>query len=131
MRPLSLLNGIKNNIVDVLKQKSAYDYMVDASKKADKAALEYYFTLGKSHPVTIQAIKDANDLKNELKDAETAIGNQQRKVGSYADAIVGAGGKAFGAIRQLAYIIPGLGIGGIFAILGEGVMSVASSFGSL
>lgn len=56
-----------------------------------------------------------------LKDLDAGLGNMQRNVGNYGSAL----SKVWGGIRQLAYILPGLGIAGIFNLAGEAIMFVA------
>jgi len=56
-----------------------------------------------------------------LKDLDAGLGNMQRNVGNYGSAI----SKVWGGIRQLAYILPGLGIAGIFNLAGEAIIWAA------
>jgi len=56
-----------------------------------------------------------------LKDLDAGLGNMQRNVGNYGSAL----SKVWGGIRQIAYILPGLGIAGIFNLAGEAIMFVA------
>ena len=62
---------------DYLQLSKAYN---DAALKAKN----YYVTLGAAHPVTVQAIADANAMRETLFAAETAVGQSQRNVGNYA-----------------------------------------------
>lgn len=64
----------------------ANDY-IQLSKAYNDAALKaknYYITLGSNHPVTVQAVKDAADMRASLYAAEQAVGQSQRNVGNYA-----------------------------------------------
>jgi hypothetical protein len=56
-----------------------------------------------------------------LKDLDAGLGNMQRNVGNYGSALT----KIWSGIRQIAYILPGLGIAGIFNLAGEAIMFVA------
>ena len=56
-----------------------------------------------------------------LKDLDAGLGNMQRNVGNYGSAL----SKVWGGIRQLAYILPGLGIAGIFNLAGEAIIWAA------
>jgi hypothetical protein len=56
-----------------------------------------------------------------LKDLDAGLGNMQRNVGNYGSAL----SKVWGGIRQLAYILPGLGIAGIFNLAGEAAIALA------
>lgn len=53
------------------------------------------------------------ELDAKLKGIDQSLGQSQRNVGGYANGITQALGKTFGVIRQLAYILPGIGIAGI------------------
>jgi len=73
-------------------------------------------------------------LDAQVKTLESTTGRAQRNVGNYAsafDKVKDAGSKAFGALRTLANIIPGLGIGGIFLGLFEGIKFLIESTGAL
>ena len=52
-----------------------------------------------------------------LKDLDAGLGNMQRNVGNYGSALT----KIWGGIRQIAYILPGLGIAGIFNLAFEAI----------
>jgi hypothetical protein len=52
-----------------------------------------------------------------LKDLDSGLGNMQRNVGNYGSAL----SKVWGGIRQIAYILPGLGIAGIFNLAFEAI----------
>ena len=66
---------------------------------------------------------DIANANKSLKDLDAGLGNMQRNVGNYGSAI----SKVWGGIRQIAYILPGLGIAGIFNLAGEAVISLASN----
>jgi hypothetical protein len=62
---------------DYIQLNKAYN---DAALKAKN----YYITLGAAHPVTVQAIADAQSMRTALYAAEQAVGQSQRNVGNYA-----------------------------------------------
>ena len=69
-------------------------------------------------------------LDTQVKTLESTTGRSQRNVGNYGsafDKIKDGAGKAFGALRTLANVIPGLGIGGIFLGLFEGISKLVSA----
>lgn len=79
-------------------------------------------------------IKDLNtaiDKHNVFIKENTSLLEQQKiNVGNYAEGvekgsskIVTAVNGAWGVVRKLAYILPGVGIAGIFSMIGEGIMS--------
>ena len=57
-----------------------------------------------------------------LKDLDAGLGNMQRNVGNYGSAL----SKVWGGIRQIAYILPGLGIAGIFNLAGEAAIDLVA-----
>lgn len=68
------------------------------------------------------AVMDSN-----LKKADASLGNFQRNVGNYGSAFTGAISKTFGFVRQLAYVIPGIGIGGIISLAFDQVTNFVSA----
>ena len=60
-----------------------------------------------------------------LKDLDAGLGNMQRNVGNYGSAL----SKVWGGIRQIAYILPGLGIAGIFNLAGDAILYAADKMG--
>ena len=59
-------------------------------------------------------------LDAQVKSLELTTGRAQRNVGNYPsafDKIGASASKAFGYVRQLAYVLPGIGIAGIFSAL--------------
>lgn len=69
---------------DYLQLSRAYN---EASLKAKN----YVLRLGEGHPISVQAIKDANDLGNVLKKLDASVGQNQRNVGNYKSAFDGLG----------------------------------------
>jgi hypothetical protein len=114
---------IVNDVSNDYKQLSlAYN---DAALKAKNYTLQ----LGASNPVTVQAVKNAKDLGERLKEVDASVGQNQRNVGNYTNAILGAGQKAFGFIRTAANILPGLGLSGAFLLIFEGIKAVVTELG--
>lgn len=56
-------------------------------------------------------------LQTDIKAADAAINTFGRNVGNYTKSIANAAGTAFGALRKIAYLIPGLGLAGLIGIL--------------
>lgn len=102
-------------------QASAYIKLRDAHKLAEKAALEAGVTYGKNSTQFKLAAAESNKLRDQFVGLHKELGNNRDNVGNYGSAI----GKVWGGIRQLAYILPGLGIAGIFNLAGEAIMFVA------
>lgn len=99
--------------------------------RADVALLtQQYEALGAAEKQSAfgQKIKnELNTLQPALVQAEAAIGKNQRKVGDYTNSITKAFTGAFSQLRTLAYIIPGLGIAGIFSLIFDGVSQLAKA----
>jgi hypothetical protein len=86
-------------------------------KEAKDAAIAY----GENSTKAVAASKAANDLGSRIKSADQAVGDYQRNVGNYGNGIAGAFKGAFSSIRQLAYILPGIGLAGIFNLAFEAI----------
>lgn len=84
---------------DYLQLSRAYN---EASLKAKN----YVLRLGEAHPISVQAVKDANDLGNILKKLDASVGQNQRNVGNYASAFNGLGM----SFSQVARELPSLSI---------------------
>ncbi len=69
-------------------------------------------------------------LDTQVKTLENTTGRSQRNVGNYGsafDGITKGATKAFSALRFLANIIPGLGIGGLILALADPIISLTKS----
>lgn len=97
----------------------------DARKNYEDTAL--------SQGVDSQAAKDAldnfNKYQQKLDEVNEKTGNFRDKVGGYTASLTGFFGKAFSSIRTLAYILPGIGIAGIFSLIGEGIVAIVQKLG--
>lgn len=71
------------------------------------------------------AAADAKAIGQQLKDLDASVGVFGRNVGNYGNVF----GKAFGAIRTAANILPGIGISGIFLLIFEGISKAAEALG--
>jgi hypothetical protein len=86
-----LLDELSN---DYLQLSRAYS---DAAKKAKNYAL----TLGESHPITIEAVKDAKAMHDILLRVDQSVGQSQRNVGNYKSAFDGLGMSFTQVAREL------------------------------
>jgi hypothetical protein len=66
-----------------------------------------------------------------IKSLSATIGENQRNVGNYTGGISKAFSGAFSFLRQIAYIIPGLGIAGIFNLAFEAISKLTTGMGEL
>lgn len=115
---LGVLNKeIKQEILNTGQGSSAYKLFAKQVQEAQIQAQNYAVALGKTHPQTLLAVKNAKALSNELKEIDSAVGINVRNVGNYGSAL----DKVLKPFRTLANILPGLGLSGIFLLLGEGI----------
>lgn len=73
--------------------------------------------------------ENANRLRTQLDAIDQPLGNFQRNVGNYGSAITQAFSRAYGAIRTVANILPGLGISGVFLLIYQGLKLVIDQLG--
>lgn len=78
-------------------------------------------------PLGVALIKEADSVQATIKKTEAATGRFTRNVGNYTSAITGFAGKAFGVLRNVAYLIPGLGIAGLITGIFAALSSVIKS----
>lgn len=77
----------KDSINGVEPLSKAYIELQKQAKNAAEAFKELAITKGLDNKETKEAQKKANDLNNQLKATDAAIGNHQRNVGNYKEAI--------------------------------------------
>jgi hypothetical protein len=106
----------QNNAVGSLDRMNARLELLNRAY-AKLSAMEKANPLGRSLNAEITALNTA------VLAEESALGKSQKNVGNYANGIVKAAGNAFSAVRKIAYILPGIGIAGIFSLIGEGIIS--------
>jgi hypothetical protein len=112
---------IENLSNDYLQLSKAYN---EASLKAKNLQL-----IAPGSNAAKEASAEAKKLSDLLKATDAAVGQNQRNVGNYFEAIQGAFSKTFGFFRTVANIIPGLGLSGLFLGIYEGIQLVVSSGG--
>jgi hypothetical protein len=81
--------------------------------------------LNKNNKEAVAIVQKIGTIDTALKAADASMGQYSRNVGNYTSAF----SKGFGAIRQLAYILPGIGLAGIFNIIFEGIGKVVTEMG--
>ena len=92
--------------------------LVILKKEAKDAAIAY----GENSRQAVFASKAASDLGARIKSADKSVGDYQRNVGNYAGGVVGGFKSIFSSVRQLAYILPGIGIAGIFNLAFDAIL---------
>lgn len=115
---------LQKSISQIQKQSSAYAILSKEYNEVSLAAKNFNLTLGAGNPLTIAATRNALRLSNQLKEVDATVGQNQKNVGNYANSITKAAGSAFGAIRKIAYVLPGIGIAGIFSAIFDGLAFV-------
>lgn len=65
-------------------------------------------------------------LTNQVKTLEASTGRAQRNVGNYTSAFANGASKAFGALKTVANILPGLGIAGLIGFAVEPIINYIS-----
>jgi len=92
-----------------------------------KQAKDYAIALGETHPKTLQAVKDANDFGNRIKSADAVVGDFQRNVGNYSGSLSKGFASAYSGLRQLAILIPGIGIAGLIGAASEAIIDLVKN----
>lgn len=67
----------------IVESTSAYKLLSKAHAEAELRAKDYALELGAQHPITIQAIADANKMGDTLKGLDASVGRFTRNVGNY------------------------------------------------
>lgn len=100
-----------------LEQKQAYElantykqYSLAAAEASNRAK-SYSLELGATHPVTIQATKDALEMNTRLKDLDATTGVYNRNVGNYSSAFTGYANTLRGLRGPTKLLGEALGIG--------------------
>lgn len=75
------------------------------------------------------AAKAASELDGRIKAADASVGDYQRNVGNYAGGVVKGFQSIFSYVRQLAYILPGIGIAGIFSLALDPIFKAVKGLG--
>lgn len=114
---------------------SEYKLLSKAALEASERAKSYSLTLGKNHPVTIEATKDAAAMNDKLKELDASTKIYNRNVGNYTESftksleargnsIVNFTKKAYSGLRTLANILPNFGISTALLLIFTGISSV-------
>jgi hypothetical protein len=124
-------NQLKKEITDLnvtvrnqVKEQNAAAGSLEALRARLNLATREYDKLSaaaKASPLGLGLKREVDGLTASIKTQEEATGRFQRNVGNYGGALVGFFGKAFSFLRQIAYIVPGLGIAGIIGAIVSGL----------
>lgn len=124
---------LQKSINQINTQRQAYNLLEKEYKEVAMAAKNFNVELGASNPLTVAATRNAFALRQRLKEIDASVGETGKNVGNYAEGVekgtskIATGvGKIWSVVRNLAYILPGIGIAGIFAAASDAVGSFLS-----
>lgn len=106
---------------------TAYGQLIERQKQLNEAARQAGAAFGVQSQQFQQASQSANAVNGEVAAINRSLGNYRDNVGNYASAF----GKAFGAIRTIANILPGIGLSGIFLAAYEAIKYIVTELGLL
>lgn len=112
----NLSTTVRNQIKDFISVEGS----TDALRARLNALTRQYDQLSlaeKTSQFGINLKKEIDTTLPAVKAAEQELGKFQRNVGNYSNGITKAFSGAFSYLRQIAYILPGIGIAGIFNAL--------------
>jgi len=109
---------------DAIKLKQSEEGSITSMRLQLKSLQAQYDNLSASQRNAMgkTLLTDIQRVNAELSTLEQETGRYTRNVGNYGSAL----SKAWGFIRQAAYILPGLGIAGIFNLAGEAVVALTN-----
>jgi hypothetical protein len=113
-----LTQTIKNQSKEFLAEGGSIDEM-RAKLNLLQQSYEQLSAVEKAAPFGMEIKGQIDVLDPALKKAEEGIGKTSRQVGSYTSAIQKSFSGAFGYLRQIANILPGIGIAGIIGWLSD------------
>jgi hypothetical protein len=113
-----LTQTIKNQSKEFLAEGGSIDEM-RAKLNLLQQSYEQLSAVEKAAPFGMEIKGQIDILDPALKKAEEGIGKTSRQVGSYTSAIQKSFSGAFGYLRQIANILPGIGIAGIVGWLSD------------
>lgn len=92
-----------------------------AAMNAKNLAVEFGVNSKQAKAAAVEALA----LNTQLQTIDKTVGQSQRNVGNYTSAF----SKVWGAIRQAAYILPGIGIAGIMNLAFDGLGKLTEAIG--
>lgn len=102
--------------------KDAGQAILDAREKVETLTAKLYL-------LNQQALKSSvgKTLASELKNAKSELKDLETQAGITGQTTTNVFSTAFGAVRRLAYILPGIGVAGIFGIVIAGATELAQA----
>jgi len=119
----------KKNLKDEAKAAEdatkAYDRLKQAVRDAENKYVLQRMTYGRKSPEAKEALKDLTDVRNVMSNVDKELDKARGGAAKFGGAIRGV----FGELRTLAYILPGIGIAGIFNKIFEAIGAVIEEMG--
>lgn len=122
----NLTATIKNQVKEFTTEEGSIDNL-RAKVNLLQRSYEGLSASEKRSQFGIDIKKQIDQLEPSLKASEGEIGKFQRNVGNYTGGITKVFGNAFSYLRQLAYILPGVGIAGILGAVSEAVIDLTKN----
>jgi hypothetical protein len=113
-----LTQTIKNQTKEFISEGGSIDEM-RAKLNLLQSSYESLSAVEQAAPFGVEIKQQIDVMDPALKKAEEGLGKNQRKVGDYSGAITKSFSGAFGYLRQIANILPGIGIAGIIGWLSD------------
>lgn len=115
--------AIQKNTAAIKEKQKAIITEFQATEQLNKAITQEIGLLGSlnNQLEILKAKKAFATTAGELKAINVDIANVNKQIKGTGEAVGGAATKAFSGLRQLAYLIPGLGLAGIFNLAFEAI----------
>jgi hypothetical protein len=124
---LVLNKEIKGQTLSQKQQLDSYASLNKQYLEAQRNAKNLAVAYGIESKEAKAAAATAAALDVQLKSIDKSVGQSQRNVGNYTSAFTGGLSKVWGAVRQLAYVLPGVGIAGIIGFATEPIYNYISA----
>jgi hypothetical protein len=118
------IKNAQENTKTVKGQTDAYGQLTRAYNVQQREAKNLTLIYGKESEEAKKAVAVALALDTEIKAIDKSVGQSQRNVGNYSSAFTGGLGKVFGALRNIAYILPGVGLAGLLGFLVDPIINL-------
>ena len=118
-----LNKDIKSQTLTLTQQGGAYQRLNEEYKVAQLRAKDLAAAHGIESAAAKAAALEANNLSKQLLAIDQTVGQSQRNVGNYPNAL----NAIWGGLRKIAYVLPGLGIAGLIGFLTDPIIKWMSA----
>jgi hypothetical protein len=118
------IKNAQENTKSVKGQADAYGQLTRAYNVQQREAKNLTLIYGKESEEAKKAVATALALDTEIKAIDKSVGQSQRNVGNYSSAFTNGLGKVFGVLRNIAYILPGVGLAGLLGFLVDPIINL-------